>query len=101
MTNYNCDVHNVNAKRNESIVVDFKKCSNHQFLLEQLKTYLDGEKPHAQTVAWSYDTWKGMRKFSLKDVVSWQLRKVEQLYKVSSLCFDDHQFKQEELKYVG
>ena len=57
-------------------------------------------KPHAQTVAWSYDTWKGMRKFSLKDVVSWQLRKVEQLYKVSSLCLDDQQFKHEELESV-
>ena len=28
-------------------------------------------------------------------------KKVEQLYKVSSPCLDDHQFKQEELESVG
>ena len=28
-------------------------------------------------------------------------KKVEQLYKVSHPCLDDHQFKQEELEYVG
>ena len=28
-------------------------------------------------------------------------KKVEQLYKISSPCLDDHQFKQEELESVG
>ena len=47
------------------------------------------EKPHAKTVAWSYDM-EGQAN-----------KKVEQLYTVSSPCLDDHQFKQKELESVG
>ena len=47
-------------------------------------------------------TWKDMLKNALNDTVNWQLRKwQEQLYKVSNLCLDDHQFKKEELESVG
>ena len=49
------------------------------------------EKPHAKTVAWSYDV---ERYCELAN------NKVEQLYKVSSPCLDDHRFKQE-LESVG
>ena len=35
------------------------------------------------------------------DIVSWQTRRTEQLYKVSTPCIDDHHFKEEELKSVG
>ena len=38
---------------------------------------------------------------ALSDTASWQTKKVEQLYKVSSPCLDDHQFKLEELESVG
>ena len=50
------------------------------------------QKPHAQTVAWSYD-------------MGGHAQKCVERYcelankKVSSPCLDDHQFKQEELTY--
>ena len=34
-------------------------------------------------------------------IMSWQTKNAEQLYKVSTLCIDDHQVKEEELKSVG
>ena len=41
-------------------------------------------------------------KNALSDTVNWQTRKwSNQLYKVSSLCLDDHQFKQDKLESVG
>ena len=42
-----------------------------------------------------------MLRHLLNDAVNWQTTKVEQLSKVSSLCLDDHQFKQEEFESVG
>ena len=57
-------------------------------------------KPHAQTVAWSYDMEGHAQKWVERYCESAN-KKVEQLYKVSSPCLDDHQFKQEELESVG
>ena len=68
-----------------------QKCFNHVFLLEQLKNYQDGKEPHAPTVPWSCDMEKHCESAN---------KKVDQLYKVSSHCLDDHQFKQEELGSV-
>ena len=42
-----------------------------------------------------------MLRHLLNDAVNWQTTKVEQLSKVSSLCLDVHQFKQEEFESVG
>ena len=77
-----------------------RRCLSHVFLLEQQKNYRGGKKPHAQTVAWSNDM-EGHAKNALSDTSNWQTKKVEQLFKVSSPCVDDHQFKQEELETVG
>ena len=46
-------------------------------------------------------TWKNILENSLSDIVNWQSKKTEQLYKVSSFCLDHHPFKQEELESVG
>ena len=47
-------------------------------------------------------TWKdNFEKSALKDIVRWHTKKVEQFYKVSCPCLDDHKFKQEELESVG
>ena len=35
------------------------------------------------------------------DIVSWQTRRLNNPYKVSTPCIDDHQFKEEEMKFVG
>ena len=45
-------------------------------------------------------TWKVMLRNVWSDIVSGQTRRLKQLYKVSTLCFDDHHFE-EELKSEG
>ena len=71
------------------------KITDHVFLLEQLKNY-QVNKGHAKTVSWSHDGRTCVERF-------YELanKKVEQLYTISSLCLDDHPFKQEELESVG
>ena len=62
---------------------------------------LPGEKKlHAQTVAWSYDM-EGQAQKCVERPCELAKKDVEQLYKVSSPCLDDHQFNQEELESVG
>ena len=58
------------------------------------------EKPHAKTVAWSYFV-EGHAQQCVERCCELAKKQVEQLYKVSSPCLDDHQFKQEELESVG
>ena len=58
------------------------------------------EKPQAQTVAWSHDV-EGHAQICVERYCELAHEKVEQLYKVSSPCLDDHQFKQEELESFG
>ena len=74
---------------------NMRRCYNHVFLLEHQKKLPGWEKPHAQTVARPYDMEGHGRK-----CVEWYCElanmKVEQLYKVSHRCLDDHQFKQGE-----
>ena len=60
---------------------------------------LGWEKAHAKTVAWSYDM-EGQAQKCGERYCERANKKVEQLYKVSSPCLDDHQFKQEELESV-
>ena len=42
-----------------------------------------------------------MQRNVCSDVVSWQRRRLKQLYKVSTPCIDDHHFKEEQMKSVG
>ena len=46
-------------------------------------------------------TWLVMQRSVWNDIVSWPTRRAQQLYKVSTLCIDDHHFKEEEMKSVG
>ena len=39
-------------------------------------------------------TWKDMLKSAVRDIVNWQTKR-QQLYKVSTPCLDDHNFKKE------
>ena len=57
------------------------------------------EKHPAETVAWSYDM-EGHAQKCVERFCELANKKLAQLYKVSSLCLDDHQFKQEELETV-
>ena len=58
------------------------------------------EKPHAKTVAWSYDR-EGHAQKCVEIHCELAKKKTEHLYKVSSPCLDDHNFKKEELETVG
>ena len=58
------------------------------------------QKPHAQTVACSYDM-EGHAQRCVERHCEMANKKVEQLYNVSNPCLDDHQFKQEELESAG
>ena len=77
-----------------------QRCLNHVFLQDQRNNYLGAKKPHAKTIAWSYDM-EGHAKQCVEWYCELANQKVEQSYKVSSLCLDDHQFKKEELESVG
>ena len=69
-----------------------QRCLNHVFLQDQRNNYLGGKKPHAKTIAWSYDM-EGHAKQCVEWYCELANQKVEQSYKVSSPCLDDHQFK--------
>ena len=45
-------------------------------------------------------TWKDMRRIASDGTSSRQRENIEQLYKISTPCIDDHQFKKEELEAV-
>ena len=84
---------------NETIIERYKKMFESRVSAGATEKLLGWEKPHAQTESWSYD----MEGHAQKSVVRYDglaNKKVEQLYKVSSPCLDDHQFKQEELESV-
>ena len=57
------------------------------------------EKPHAKTVARSYDM-EGHAQNCIERCCQLADKKTEQLYKVSSPCLDDHHFKKQELESV-
>ena len=42
-----------------------------------------------------------MQRSVWNDIVSWQTKTTQQLYKVSTPCINDHHFKEEEMKSVG
>ena len=46
-------------------------------------------------------TWKVMQRNVWSDVVSYQIRRLNNSTKVSTPCIDDHHFEQEEMKSVG
>ena len=46
-------------------------------------------------------TWKDMLKNARNDIANGQIKKAEQLHKVSSPCLGDHQIKKEELEHIS
>ena len=95
------DALNVNASRTKLLLASTGTCRITKFLLEQLKNYRDGRnRPHAETVAWSYDM-EGHAKKCVERYCELANNKTKQLYKVSTPCLNDHHFKEEELESVG
>ena len=99
---------NVNANRTKVSMRNTEKCSNHESPSEQRKSHLVGRNPTGtrslghiheddRLVSWHGRTWSKL----LWAILRISKQEVEQLYKVSSPCEDDHQFKQEEVGSVG
>ena len=90
----------MNANRTKILLRKSKRCSNHEFLQEQLTKLPGCEKPHAKTVAWSYDV-GGHTKKCVERYCELANKETEQLHKVLTPCLDDHHFKKRELETVG
>ena len=87
-------------KSNKTIIEQHKKMFGSRISEGATEKLPGWEKPQAQTVAWSYDM-EGHAQKCVARHCELANKKVEQLYKVSNPCLDDHQFKQEELESVG
>ena len=73
-------------------------CLNREFPRVKLKNF------HTRKIFESLHgliLWKVMPRNVWSDIVSWQKKTTQQLYKVSTPCIDDHHFKEEEMKSVG
>ena len=88
------------VNRTKQLLNDIQRCSNHEFLLEQLKNYQGCEKPHTETVVWSCNVEEHAQK-SVERCCELANKQTKQLYKVSSLFLDDLHLKKEELESVG
>ena len=84
----------------EAIIDEYKKCSNHEISAGATEKFPGWKKPHAKTVAWSYDM-AGPAKKCVERCCELANKKTWQLYEVSTLCVDDHHFMKEELESVG
>ena len=64
------------------------------------KQLLGWEKSHADAIAWSCDV-EGHASKCVDRKCELANQKIKQFFKVSALCLDDHQFKNEGLETVG
>ena len=94
------DALNANANRTTSSLRSIQKCLNHVYLLVQLKSYRVGKNLMQRRLR-GLTTWRDMLENALRGTLKSVNNKVEQLYKVSHPCLDDHQFKKEEFEAVG
>ena len=76
-----------------------KHVPNRESLQEQLTSYPGSKKSCAHARAWSYDM-EGDAEKCVERYCESAKNNIEQLYKVSAPCLDDHQFRQEELETV-
>ena len=80
------------CKTNERIIV--KECSNHEFLLEQLKN-CQGGRNLTQKLSRGHTAWKDMRKSALSEYCDLANKSEAVLHKASTPCLDGHNFKKE------
>ena len=88
------DALNVNANLLKQLLNSTQRCSNHSFLLEQLKNCQGGRNLTPRRLTWSYDIEGPAKKF-VERLCELANKKTEQQYKVSTPCLDDHHFKKE------
>ena len=83
LTMYTWDVLSANANRTKTIIELYKKMFESRISAGATEKLSGWEKPHAQTVAWSYDM-EGHARKCVERYCELANKKVEQLYKVSS-----------------
>ena len=88
------------CKPNEIIIDECRKLFESRVSAGATEKLPGWANPHAQTVAWSYDM-EGHAQKCVERYCELANKKTEQLFKVSSPCFDDHHFKKVELESVG
>ena len=81
------DALNVNASQTKSSWMNTEKCTNHEFLLEQMKNY-QGGKRLTQTRSRGQTIWKDNAQKWVERYCELANKKTEQFYKVSSPCLD-------------
>ena len=94
------DALNVNANGTKVFVRNTKRCSNHESLPEQLKSYLVG-RIRTRKPSLGFSTWKVMRRKCVERYRELANKTVEHLHQVSTPCLDDHHLKEEEFEMVG
>ena len=82
----------------KDIVDNYRPCLNHEFPRERTEKLPYSE--NQSDSSWSSDM-EGHAKKCVERFCELANRTTQQLFKVSTLCFNDHHFKEEELKSVG
>ena len=88
------------CKPNENVACKYKEMFESRISAAANEKLPGWEKPHAKTVAWSFDM-EGHARKCMDRYCELAHKKTEQLYKVSSPCQDDRRFEQEELETIG
>ena len=83
------------CKPNDTIIEEHKKMFESRISAGTTEKLPGWEKPHAKTIAWPYDM-EGHAQKCAERFCELANKKAEQLHKVSSPCFNDHQIKKEE-----
>ena len=92
LTTYVWDVLNVNANRMKLLLKNSQKMFESRISAGATEKLPGWEKLHAKTVAWSY-AMEGHARQSVERYCELSNKKVEQFFKVSCPCLDDHQLK--------
>ena len=88
------------CKPNETSFGEYRKLFASRISAGAIDKLLGLEKPHADTVALSY-VMEGHGLSCVERYCELAIKKTEQLYKVSTLCLDEDNFKEEELETFG
>ena len=89
------------CEANETFIDEYRKMFESRISAGATEILPDWEELRAKTVAWSYDMEGRAKKKNVERYCELASKKTEHLHQVSTPCFDDHNFKKEELKAVG
>ena len=87
------------TQRDCTSLTNTEKCSNHEFLQQELKNY-QGGKNFTQKRLRGPTIWKDILKNALRDIANRRTKRQTNCI-VSTSCLDGHNFKNEVLETVG